>query len=337
MSEKRKIIITGGAGFIGSQLGYELVKQGWDVVLLDNLWAGNLDNLVIDGKTFGTFLAKDIRGTDLASYIRGAEIVFHLAGIAALPVCESRPQFAYDVNTSGTANVLEAARLAGVRRVLFSSTSAVYECSPGECHKENDPVAPNLVYACSKVSAEAMCRAFAANYGMDIIIARFFNVYGPHQDVRRQSPPFTSYIARELHAGRSPILYNNSDVKRDYVHAADVIRLLIKMIDAGRKYPGEIFNVGSGTGYSVPDLYQRMCRVAGKQIAPIYKHPEAIWDNYESLFLPPYPLSRKRVGEEVHKHAIADTSKTEREFTWKAEVDIDKGLSSVYEFTSLQN
>jgi len=331
---KRKIVITGGAGFIGSQLGYELVQQGWDVVLLDNMWAGYLDNLVIDGKTFGTFLAKDIRDPNLASYLDGAEIVFHFAGIAALPVCQSEPYFAFDVNTSGTANVLEATRQVGVRRLLFSSTSAVYECNLGPRHKENDPVAPDWIYAISKLAAETICQSYAKNYGMDIIIARFFNVYGPHQDFRRKSPPFTSYILRELCADRIPVLYNESESQRDYIHTQDVIHLLLKMIGADRRYSAEIFNVGAGQGYSVPELYQRMCKVAKKNIEPIYKNPESFWDSYDNLFTFPYSLSKERIKKEVFKNALADMSKTEAEFSWNTEIDIDQGLASVYQYAS---
>ncbi len=332
--DQKKIVITGGAGFIGSQLGFELYKQGWEVVLLDNLWAGYLDNLVIGGKLFGTFLAKDVRDPQLPRHLEGADVVCHLAGIAALPVCQSEPQFAFDVNTSGTANVLEAVRRVGVRRVIFSSTSAVYECNVGPLHKESDPVSPNLVYSTTKLAAERVCRNYALNYGMDIVIARFFNVYGPHQDFRRKSPPFTSYIARELHAERTPILFNQSNARRDYVHAKDVIRLLIKMIESEESYSAEVFNVGSGQGYSVPELYGSMARIAGKDIEPVYKNPDSYWNAYDTLFSGPYPMSAERVKREVYKEALADTTKTEKTFSWKAEIDIGTGLASVYEYAS---
>jgi nucleoside-diphosphate-sugar epimerase len=334
MSAKRKVVITGGAGFIGSQLGYRLVQEEWDVVLLDNMYAGYLDNLVVDGKTFGTLVVRDIRDPGLTRVMDGAEVVFHFAGIAPLPVCQSEPMFGYDVNTSGTANVLEAARRAGVRRVIFSSTSAVYECNTNPKLCESDPVSPNLVYAMTKLASEALCKAFAENYGMDILIPRFFNVYGPHQDFRRTSPPFTSYVARELCANRVPVLYNKSDARRDYVHMDDVIRLLVQMIDAPKKYSAEVFNVASGKGFSVRELYQKLARIANKKIEPEFRSPEVFWDAYDALFLPPFPLSRERVKKEVFKTAIASTSKTEQEFGWKVAIDIDEGLASVYEYTA---
>lgn len=331
-SNLRKIVITGGAGFIGSQLGYDLCQQGWQVVLLDNLWAGYLDNLVIKGKIFGHFLAKDIRDSNLAEYFEGAEIVIHLAGISALPVCQANPQLAYDVNTSGTANVLESARKSGVKRVLFASTSAVYECNKDDIQKENEAVSPNLIYASTKLAAERICDSYAKNYGLDIIVMRFFNVYGPHQDFRRKSPPFTSYIARELLAGRAPVLFNNTSAKRDYIHTSDLMRLLMKMINAQKHYSAEVFNVATGKGYSVQALYDIMRNIAKVNIDPVWKDPEEFWNIYDRLFDAPYPLSRERVRMEVYKHSVADITKTENEFAWKAECSIKEGLSSVYQY-----
>ena len=331
----KKVVITGGAGFIGSQLGYELYRQGFQVVLLDNLWAGYVDNLVIDGKTFGHFIAKDIRDSFLEKYLEGAEFVIHLAGIAALPVCQSEPQFAYDVNTSGTANVLEASRKVGVKRVLFSSTSAVYESNEEEILKESLTVCPNLVYASTKLAAERICKAYAMNYGMDIIITRFFNVYGPHQDFLRKSPPFTSYIAKELLAKRAPILFNRTSAKRDYVHSADVVQILLKMLHAEKHYSAEIFNVATGIGYSVPEIYEYMKDITKVDIEPFYKDPDSFWNSYDNLFIKPYMLSRGRITKEVYKNAVADVTKTEKEFSWKASYSIQEGLRTVCEYAKI--
>jgi nucleoside-diphosphate-sugar epimerase len=186
----------------------------------------------------------------------------------------------------------------------------------------------------TKLASETLCKAFAENYGMDIVIPRFFNVYGPHQDFRRTSPPFTSYVARELCANRVPVLYNKSDARRDYIHTDDVIHLLLQMIDASKKYSAEVFNVASGKGHSVRELYEKLCQIANKSIEPEYRDPEIFWDSYEALFLPPFPLSRERVKKEVYKSAIASTAKTEKEFSWKATIEIDHGLTSVYEYTA---
>ncbi len=326
-----KILITGGAGFIGSQLGKHLHRAGHEVVLFDNMSFGHLDNLILEGAPFGQLVCKDVRDRDLLSDMKGVNTVFHLAGIAALPVCQQDPSEAYDVNVAGVANVLEAARRAGVRRVIFSSTSAVYEKTKAERFSEADPISPDLVYACTKAAAEQLCDAFAVNYGMDIVVCRFFNVYGPHQDVTRTSPPFTSYVARELVMGRSPNLFNNSDARRDYVHSDDVVDLLSRMLQAEGHFAAERFNVCSGQGHSVPELYTLFLEASGKKIEPIYNDPRSYWDRYPALFEQGMPLSRERITEEVFKNAIGNPDKSSQRFGWKARRNIREGIASVYD------
>jgi nucleoside-diphosphate-sugar epimerase len=228
--------------------------------------------------------------------------------------------------------VLETARLTGVAKTIFSSTSAVYERTSTTLHSETDPLDPDLVYALSKTFAEALCRAYTKNYGMNIIICRFFNVYGPHQDFLRPSPPFTSYLAREVVAGRVPIIYNSSDVKRDYVHINDVIDLLTRMMRAERHYAAEVFNVASGTGYSVPEIWHMMQKVSGRQIEPEFRSPETFWDAYPVLFEGPRPLSRGRIRDEVYKEALGDNTRTRAEFDWSPNIDLETGLRSVYDY-----
>jgi len=327
-----KILITGGAGFIGSQLGHHLAGEGHEVVLLDNMSFGHLDNLVIEGRTFGTLLVRDVRDQNLSLLMQGVDTVFHFAGIAPLPVCQAEPHLAFEVNTAAAGNVLEAARRAGVRRVVFSSTSAVYENTDTEKHAESDPVKPDLTYAMTKWAAEQICRSYADNYGCDIIIARFFNVYGSHQDCQRQSPPFTSYIARELAAGRAPRLFNRSAIRRDYVYVTDVIDLLCRMMTSKKPYAAEIYNIGSGESYSVPELYEKMRAISGKQIDAHYADPHAYWDSYTDLFAGSHPMRRERIAREVHKSALADTRKSAREFSWTTRVSIDEGLRAVYDY-----
>ncbi|MBW3654548.1 MAG: NAD-dependent epimerase/dehydratase family protein [Gemmatimonadetes bacterium] len=326
-----KVLITGGAGFVGSQLGKRLHQEGHEVVLLDNMSFGHLDNLLLDGAPFGRFLCRDIRDADLLSHFAGVDTVYHLAGIAALPVCQQDPGSAYDVNVAGVGNVLEAARRAGVRRVVFSSTSAVYEKTKGDTFSEDARIQPDLIYACTKAAAEQVCDAFAINYGMDVVICRFFNVYGPHQDVTRSSPPFTSYVARELVMDRSPNLFNQSGARRDYVHSDDVVELLTRVLLDERTFRADRFNVCSGRGYSVPELYDLFLDVSGKDIPATYNDPYSYWDRYPALFEEGRPLSRDRIADEVFKHAIGDPEKTRRTFGWESRTDIRDGIASVYE------
>jgi nucleoside-diphosphate-sugar epimerase len=258
--------------------------------------------------------------------------VFHFAGIAALPVCQSDPREAYDVNVAGTGAVLEAARRSGVRRVIFSSTSAVYERTKSDVLAEDAAVAPDLVYACTKHAAEALCRGYAFNYGLDVAVCRFFNVFGPHQDVLRASPPFTSYVARELVHDRSPVLFNRRpDVRRDYVHVSDVVELLLRMMRHPARHGAEVFNVCSGVGHSVPEIYDAFRLISGKAIEPDYRDPSEFWDRYPVLFSGGYPLSRERVIEEVYKSAIGTNAKARAAFGWEPTLDLAAAVRSVYE------
>jgi nucleoside-diphosphate-sugar epimerase len=325
-----KVLITGGAGFVGSQLGLHLHKQGDDVRLLDNMAYGHLDNLLDDGKSFGRFICADVR-EDIMAHCDGVDTLFHLAGIAALPVCQQDPGGAYANNTGAVGNLLELARRAGVRRVIFSSTSAVYENSGDGPFAEDAAIAPDLTYACTKAAAEQLCDSYAANYGMDIIICRFFNVYGPHQDVLRTSPPFTSYLSREFVLGRSPRVFNWTDARRDYVYVDDVVDLLVKMRDADGTFAAERFNICSGQGFTVPEIYDHFRAVSGRDIEPVREDPERYWDAYSTLFEGTHALSRKRITKEVFKNAIGDPAKAKERFGWVAKTDMSDGIAAVYE------
>lgn len=282
-----RVVITGGAGFVGSQLGLALHRAGHDVVLFDSLFSGTTDNLVDEsGAPFGSFVKGDVRDSAaLAAVIREGDVVFHFAGIAPLPVCQSDPGAAYDVNVGGTVRVLDAARRARARRVVFASTSAVYEnvAEEGRVLVEADAAAapPDLVYASGKAAAERACEGFAASYGLDVIICRFFNVYGPHQDVLRTSPPLTGYLARELVAGRAPRLFNKTSARRDYIYATDLTALLALMAVDQRTFRADAFNVASNAAYTVRDVFDAMRAAAGPAAAaiePVYADPTGFWD-----------------------------------------------------------
>ena len=319
-------LVTGGAGFIGSQLAKSFVDEGHEVWLLDNMAYGYLDNLIIDGKPFGRFLGVDIRSADLAKHFDGAEYVFHFAGISALPVCQHEPRMAMDVNVGGTANVLEAARLAGVRRVIFASTSAIYENNTSFPTKESDPVSPSLTYAVSKFQAEQLCRSYGELYGMEIVVLRYFNVYGPHQDFMRLSPPLMSYLIRELLQHRQPVLHSDGTQQRDCIYVDDVNRLN-RICMEHPQAPGGIFNVGTGVATSVRDIYRLIAKAMGSHIEPVYRPATNFWDAYGALFTGKYPLKLEVVEKEVRKYSLSDTTKGAELLGWRAQVSIEEGLA----------
>ena len=330
-----KILITGGAGFIGSQLGLRLVNEGNEVVLIDNMTDGHLDNILHQGKPFARLAFKDIRDPSLEVELAHVDTIFHFAGTSSLPKCQSNPTAAYDNNVTGLINVLELARKTEVRRIIFSSTSAVYENNTQTPFKESDHVNPDLVYASSKLAGENICKAYSQTYDMDIIVARFFNVYGEHQDIHRTMPPFVSYLAKEIFFGIRPTIFNKSDAVRDYIYVGDVIEGLIRMKNATAKFHGDSYNLCSGIGYSVKQIISMYAEISGKFIDPIYKDPITYWDQFPNLFTG-LALSRERIAKEVFKNSVGSPIKSRDTFKFEAKVNFIDGLKRVHQY-SLEN
>jgi len=325
-----KILITGGAGFIGSQLGYSLYKEGHEVLLLDNMSYGKLDNLIIDGKTFGEFIGMDIRSKELYTVMKNVDYVFHFAGIAPLPDCQSDPYNAIDVNVAGTANVLDAARYNGVKRVIFSSTSATYENNKTFPSKEDDETSPYLIYATSKKQAELLCNSFHKTYGLDTVILRFFNVYGPHQDMKRKHPPLIGYTIRELLHNRQAILHSNGLQERDYVYVDDVI-VLCKIAMTNENIVNQTVNVASNKTYSVRDIYSIIAKHLNTQTEPIYNDAKSFWSKYPKLYEGEMRLFDSVLESEVNKYALGSNEKA-KSFGWFPKVSMEQGLVNCIEY-----
>ena len=332
----KNILITGGAGFIGSQLGRRLGELGLNVTLVDNMSDGYEDNITFEGKRLPNFVEMDVRNNQFISLTKDIDCICHFAATSALPKCQADPVAAYDNNVTGLVNVLEAARNCGVKRVIFSSTSAVYENSNKDVYAESEGVHPDLIYSSTKHTGENICRSYSETYGMDIIVTRFFNVYGEHQDIRRPIPPFIGYLAREVYFNRRPTLYNNQDIKRDYVNSSDVLECLYLMITSKKKYSAEIFNICSGEGYSVPDIVKIYEDVAGVKIDPIYDDPSKFWDKFDFLYNGPCPFPRERMIKEVYKKSVGSPVKTQEEFGFMPKVTFENGLKKVYNYCQKQ-
>ena len=328
-----KILLTGAAGGIGSTLGYYLYKKGHTLTLIDNLRNGYEENLTINGETFGNFYNLSVCNRDLVDLVQdNYDCIIHLAAITALPDCEINVVETIDVNVAGTVNVLECARKWNVPHVIFSSTSAVYENNKEKLFTENLNINPRLWYSLSKQMAEEVCESYRINYDMSITTLRFFNVFGPRQDIHRKHPPLINYIVRELRNNNSPILHSDGKQKRDYVHVDDVVRLIDICLE---QKPDDTFNVCSGTLISVNEIVDCIRELFESNIEPVYKDASKLWDNYPELFDGSYPLSKEIVAKETNKYSIGSYEKAKELLNWEPNTDIKSLIKKVVEEISL--
>lgn len=321
-----RILITGGAGFIGSQLSLYLAGKNHDVIPLDNLKFGYLYNFAGNKKLLSNFIKMDIRNSSLGSIIKNVDVVFHIAAIISLPGCNDNPQEAYDVNVTGTINVLEMARKAGVKKVILASTSAIYENETEVPFKESSNPQPTLTYAQTKKAAEEISKSYIKMYGMDITILRFFNVYGPHMDYR---PPsyLISYIIGCLLRKEVPILHSNGKQARDFIYVSDAVKIC-EIVMTHRAARNELFNVGSGTTITIQEVFNTLSKfLEEKNIKPIFRNPKLIWEKFPGQFKGKYLINPDLLEREVNKFTLASTQKAEKLLNWRSKVSIEKGLA----------
>lgn len=327
----KKIVITGGSGFVGSQLIYYLQNK-YEIISVDNLSYGTEDNLYLTPKVKNYNI--DIGSKEFADLIENykPDIVIHLAGIAPLPDCQSDPVKAYTTNVVGTVNVIESCRIANVSKVIFSSTSAIYEnCTQLPFREENIDKIPDLHYATTKYQCEHIIRNYIKLYNMDISIVRFFNVYGINQDHRRKHPPFMGYIVKCILNNETPIFYGDGTQERDYIFSEDVADIINVILDSSGT-AGQVYNACSGIGYSVNDIYKVFQKVFNFKKEPIFTNPKEFWDKYPELFSGGYPLNKDRIIKEVEKKSIGCSSSTQEKLNgWKPKYSLEEGVRKIYE------
>ena len=243
------LLVTGVAGFIGSNLANKLLASGYRVLGIDDFSTGTLENVPAGVE----FYQRDIRNKDIYSLFGGVDTVFHLAAKTNLPDCLKKPAEASHVNVTGTANVLEAARLAKVRKVVYADTSAEYE-GVLDFPSKIGRICPRSAYAVSKHGGALFCEVYQRFYEMNITTVRYFNVYGPAQDWRRVFPPVVSSFVTQLLTGRQPTIYGTGEKRRDFIYVDDVNDLHLVLLNDDRTN-GKIYNVGTGTNYSVAEIF----------------------------------------------------------------------------------
>lgn len=274
-------LVTGGGGFIGSHLVRELVGRGERVRVLDDESVGSRERIA-DVLADVEWLSADVR--DAAAVRRacaGVEMVLHHAALASVPQSIANPETTHAVNVTGTLNVLEAARRAGVKRVVFASSSAVYGDSPVTPKVETLPTWPLSPYGVQKLAAESYCRLWHTLYGLETVALRYFNVFGPGQDPRSEyAAVIPRFIAAAL-AGRAPVIYGDGEHSRDFIPVPCVVDINLAAATDPRAV-GLVMNVGMGTGVTLNQLIAEIGRVVGRAIEPTYEAPR-IGDIRESV------------------------------------------------------
>jgi UDP-glucose 4-epimerase len=260
----RRILVTGCAGFIGGNLCTDLVEEGYDVVGIDNLMAGSLEN-VPAGVDFHEV---DIRDSAIQPLFEGVDAVFHLAARNCPSDCMNHPVETADINVVGTVRVLEACRQFGVGKLIYADTSAEYE-GMDQFPSTEEQVRPLGPYAVSKLGGAAFVESYARLYGQRFTTLRYFNVYGPAQDYRRVVPPVMSAFILKMLKGERPRICGNGEKRRDFVYVDDVNRFHLCCLRDERT-DGRTLNIGSGTSHSILEIYQAIEAQLQTGLAPVF-------------------------------------------------------------------
>ena len=294
-----KSLVTGGAGFIGSNLVETLLGIGHTVVCVDNESSDAHDKPYWNNNSIN--IRGDIRDyTLMSSAMESVDYVFHLAAEARIQPAIENPINAVSVNDLGTATVLQCARENQVKKFLFSSTSAAYgrNDSPNVETQSPDPLNP---YSVTKLNGENLCRMYTELFGLPTVIFRYFNVYGPRQPVRGQYAPVLGIFKRQKDAGEPLTIVGDGNQRRDFVHVEDVARanVMAALADPGQDAYGEVYNIGTGKNFSV------------NEIAEMFMH--------EKTYIAPRP------GEA--RVSLANNQKMRNTFGWTPTHDLEKWIS----------
>jgi len=303
-------LVTGGAGFIGSNLVRRLAGQGDRVRVFDNLSSGHLENLAGLEKHV-EFVQGDLRDAEaVRDVMRGIQNVFHIGALASVQASVDDPATSHEVNVTGTLNLLLAARDAEVARFVFSSSASIYGDSPEMPKREDMLPEPMTVYALSKLAGEHYGRIFHDLYGLNFFALRYFNVFGPRQD---PASHYAAVIPLFMHAyvsGHQPVIYGDGGQTRDFTFVEDIVSANLACVSASDNAAGGVYNIAYGDRISVNDLASGIAQLAGQPCVPSYEpaRPGDILESQADASL------ARSVLAWTPKHTFADGLKTT--FDW---------------------
>ena len=295
-----KSLVTGGAGFIGSNLVDELIKLGHDIVVIDNEYSDAHDHFYWNHNTKNyKFDIRDYENT--RPLYDGVDYVFHIAAEARIQPAILNPVGAISINSVGTCTVLQCAREAGVKKLMYSSTSAGYGMNP-QPNVETQPDDCLNPYSVSKVNGEKLCKMYTDLFGLDTVIFRYFNAYGERQPVRGQYAPVIGIFLRQLAAGEPLTIVGDGEQRRDFTYVKDIVNanIMAALSNADKEAYGQVYNVGSGKNYSVNEI--------------------ASFISDDTINIPP------RVGEA--RNSLANIDKIRKTFAWKPEMNVEEWIKT---------
>jgi len=305
--KNRRVLVTGGAGFIGSHLVDALVQGGCDVKVLDNLTTGHLENLAgVKGRI--AFSKGDIRNKALLmSLAEGCDVIYHQAAIVSVPQTVEDPVGSTDINELGTLNVLESARNRNVKRVVIASSCAVYGNDPQLPKQELMVPSPESPYAVQKLHGEQHARLYSKIYGVETVCLRYFNVYGPRQDPRSPYSGVISIFLSKAAAGEPPVIYGDGEQSRDFVYVKDVVKANL-LAGETESAGGACVNVGTGCSVTINALWEMISSISNCRAVPQH--------------------TAVRVGDVVASRAGTDHAASILGF--KPDYPFDKGLETTF-------
>ena len=297
------LLITGGAGFIGSHIVDALLERDYQVRVLDNLSTGNLKNLAHVADRI-EFIEGDVSESQaVAKVVRKVDCVFHQAALPSVPRSVENPLDTHHACITGTLNVLNESRLAGVQRVVYAASSSAYGNQVFSSKRETDLPGPLSPYAVAKLSGEYYCRAFYQTYGLQTVAIRYFNVFGPRQDPNSAYSAVIPLFISALLKGQRPVIYGDGLQSRDFTFVENVVHGNL-LASQAQGVGGRMFNVAGGRSFSLLELLAKINNYLGTSVDPIHKDP--------------------RTGDV--KHSLADITQASQAFSYEPVVEFDTGL-----------
>ena len=297
-----KILVTGGAGFIGSHLVDKALEEGYDVVTIDNLNNGKLENLNKDAKFYKVDIV-DIDNLSLVFEKEKPDYIIHLAAQISLRESLKNPIYDAEQNILGSINILECCRKFNVKKVVYASSAAVYGFPKYLPVDEKHPINPFSPYGVSKHTVEHYLQYYHENFEIDYIILRYSNVYGERQDPLGEAGVIAIFIDK-LKKGERPIIFGDGEQTRDFIYAKDVVEANLLALE--KETENKVFNISTNTETSVNELFKKIKEIMNSNINPIYKNPI----------------------KEVRNIRL-DNSLAEKELNWKPKVELNEGLKKI--------